>query len=581
MSSRSGTRAGAREAHAFLVVCVVALALGLSAPGFAAGKGGGVKSEKSNSAHRDSDSSTKTSSESARASSSRNEVRTDRVPRSSPRVESGREGSTSLPKSVERPWKPAPQVRRGDSSESGSPPRAFSRPNSGLDNGGPTINSGPPRQLTPGPSASSGRTWCPAPVVHTHSEPGEDSGLVSVSSGTRGSSPAAWRPAPQVRSGSSLGSWGGPPRGSAPDSGGQLKRSFSGAGPTVGSAEVSSPRAKPEGRVWQPAPRFSGPPADPSRAWKTPQPRTGSDTEPTLDPIRPVPSRGRLSPAPGSEKLEQPPTEHRRPAGWEGRPLPREGEPEGARPWRPPKAGRVSFRTRPDGPPYPSYWRPRYYHYYYDVFPRYYIYGGWGVGWYDPWWWGNYWWPECTRTTEVHHYHHYDYDEPVRSASYYQAAPWMDAELQTALTDVAVAWTTGDIELLQAHFTPTVPVVLRHDWERGQEWVLVPPVLLDILLEALDMQVESHFRFAKIEQMEPGLVWAVAEHRFRLRDEQRERQATMEYMFRQYENAWLIEAIAGTPENYWWVGADILDDAARESARLMEEMDRARSQSTE
>jgi hypothetical protein len=157
----------------------------------------------------------------------------------------------------------------------------------------------------------------------------------------------------------------------------------------------------------------------------------------------------------------------------------------------------------------------------------------------------------------------------------------MDSDLQTALTDVAVAWSVGDIELLQAHLTPDQPVAIRHTWEQEDPWVLAPPVLLDMLVEALDAQKESHFRFAQVEQMEPGLVWAVAEHRFTLRDEDQERHGTIEFMFRRYENAWLVEAIVASPENYWWADGDLLEDAARESARLMEEMDQAETSGSE
>jgi len=242
----------------------------------------------------------------------------------------------------------------------------------------------------------------------------------------------------------------------------------------------------------------------------------------------------------------------------------------------------VSYRAHGDGwCPRPHDWRPRYHHYYYRSWPRYYVYGGWGTGWYDPWWWGNYWWPEPTQVIVVHHYYDRDYDDTVRNAPYFDGAEWMDAELQTALTDVAVAWSVGDIELLQAHLTPKEPVAIRHDWEQKDPWVLAPPVLLDMLVEALDAQKESHFRFVQIEEMEPGLAWAVAEHRFTLRDEDRERQATMEFMFRRYGNAWLVEAIVAGPENYWWADPKLLDDAATESTRLFEEMDRAGTSDSE
>jgi hypothetical protein len=210
------------------------------------------------------------------------------------------------------------------------------------------------------------------------------------------------------------------------------------------------------------------------------------------------------------------------------------------------------------------------------VVPRYYIYGGWGAGWYDPWWWGNYWWPGYSHSRrEVHHYYRYYDRRPIEEAPYYRSAPWMDAELHTALTDVAIAWSTGDIELIQAHLTPAEAVAVRYDWEQDEPWVLAAPVLLDIVMDALDAQTESEFRFVQIEEMEPGLVWAVAEHSFRLEGEGR-RRATMEFMFRRYEEAWLIEAITGDPGEYWWLDAELLDDAAQESARLFDEMERAR-----
>jgi len=245
--------------------------------------------------------------------------------------------------------------------------------------------------------------------------------------------------------------------------------------------------------------------------------------------------------------------------------------------WRPPKTGRVSYRAWDDDrPPCPIRWSPRYRHYYYRSVPGYYIYGGWGTGWYDPWWWGNYWWPE-PQTTVVHHYYHYGYDDSVGYAPPAEGAPWIDAELQTALTDVAVAWSTGRIELFQAHLSPDTPVAIQHDWEREERWVLAPPVLLDLVVEALDAQTESDFRFVQTEQMEPGLVWAVAEHSFRVRDDGQERRATMEYMFRRSGDTWLVEAIQAAPANYWWADPSVLDDAARESARLFEELDQARA----
>jgi hypothetical protein len=210
------------------------------------------------------------------------------------------------------------------------------------------------------------------------------------------------------------------------------------------------------------------------------------------------------------------------------------------------------------------------------VVPRYYVYGGWGPEWYDPWWHGNYWWPSSSY--HVHHtYHYYHYYEDVTPRDwtpYYESASWMDSELQTALADIALAWTNGDIELLQAHLTPGAAIAVRYDWEQDDPWVLASPVLLDILLEALDSQVDGEFRFVQAEQIEPGLVWAVGEHSFRVEGEAR-RQAVMEFMFREYADAWLVEAITASPEKYWWLDEGLLDDAARESARLFEEMERA------
>jgi hypothetical protein len=51
----------------------------------------------------------------------------------------------------------------------------------------------------------------------------------------------------------------------------------------------------------------------------------------------------------------------------------------------------------------------------------------------------------------------------------------------------------------------------------------------------------------------------------------------MEFMFRRHDNNWLLEALVASPENYWWLEPGLLDDAARESARLFEEMQRAES----
>ena len=280
-------------------------------------------------------------------------------------------------------------------------------------------------------------------------------------------------------------------------------------------------------------------------------------------------------PAPARDKAPNPPRGYSRPGGQYAQPFPHKGDISGpSRNWRPPRGSppRVSRRTW-DGRPRRH--RFRYHHYYYRAVPRYYVYGGWGPDWYDPWWHGNYWWPRSGR--HVHHtYHYYHYYEdltPRDRTPYYESAPWMESALHTALADIAIAWTTGDIELLQAHLTPGAAVAVRHDWEQREPWVLAAPVLLDILLEAIDAQVDSEFRFVQIEEIEPGLVWAVGEHSFRLEGEQRE-QATLEYMFREHEDAWLVEAITARPENYWWLDGDLLDDAARESARLLQEMDR-------
>ncbi|MGQ9732220.1 MAG: hypothetical protein ACUVX8_13235 [Candidatus Zipacnadales bacterium] len=246
--------------------------------------------------------------------------------------------------------------------------------------------------------------------------------------------------------------------------------------------------------------------------------------------------------------------------------------------WRPPHPRRVSYRAHEPWWREPHHWRPRYHHYYYTVLPRYFIYGGWGSGWYDPWWWGNYWWPTWgygpSHTHIVYHYYDYDHEPAVRERVYFDKAPWMDTELTTTLTDVAIAWTTGDIELIQAHLTPSIPITVYHDWEQVNPWVLAAPVFLDITLEALDSQSDSSFRFVQVEELEAGLAWAVAEHSFRLEGEDI-RDATMEFMFRHHDDTWLIEAIKVSPENYWWAEPTLLDDAARESARLFDEMERA------
>ena len=253
--------------------------------------------------------------------------------------------------------------------------------------------------------------------------------------------------------------------------------------------------------------------------------------------------------------------------------------PEGK--WRPPRQHRGQGGT--------FYWddgririrrhrTPAFHHYYYQSIPRHYIYGGWGSGWYDPWWWGNYWWPayEHHGYRDVYHYDHYYNEVPVYEAPYYQDARWLTHELHTALTDIAVAWTAGDVELLQAHMTPGVGVAVQYEWEQEEPWVLASPVLLDLVMEALDYQADSQFEFVQVEELEPGLVWAVAEHEFRLEGEGRQ-SAVQEYIFREYENAWLVEAIVADPAKYWWLEPELLDDAARESARLFDEMERARA----
>jgi hypothetical protein len=153
----------------------------------------------------------------------------------------------------------------------------------------------------------------------------------------------------------------------------------------------------------------------------------------------------------------------------------------------------------------------------------------------------------------------------------------MDPELATALSDIAIAFSVGDVKLIQAHLTPGLGVDVRHRWEQERPWVLAPPVLLDLLVEALDSQQDGSFRFVQVQEMERGLVWAVAEHSFRADRDTARRQATMEFMFRRHDNNWLLEALVASPENYWWLEPGLLDDAARESARLFEEMQRAES----
>lgn len=298
---------------------------------------------------------------------------------------------------------------------------------------------------------------------------------------------------------------------------------------------------------------------------------------PTAGNAKPFPRGDDLpTPAPARDKSPNPPSGYRRPGGQFAEPFPVKGDDSGpGRDWRPPR-GRPSHVSHPAWDGRPRRNRFRYHHYYYRVYPRYYVYGGWGPDWYDPWWYGNYWWPQ-TNYNVYHTYHYYHYYDDVRPrdwAPYYDSAPWMDSELQTALADIAVAWTTGDIELFQAHLTPGAAIAIRHNWQQREPWVLAAPVLLDILLEAVDAQADGQFRFVQTEEMEPGLVWAVGEHSFRLEGEPRE-QATMEFMFREYEGAWIVEAITASPEKYWWLDGDLLDDAARESARLFEEMDRA------
>jgi len=344
--------------------------------------------------------------------------------------------------------------------------------------------------------------------------------------------------------------------------------------PRTGGFFSPDPRSEPGGTTWRKPSDPGGKGSGGTGGWHKPDPND-KGVPPPYDPWKP-PKTGNVSPRPPSDKSPTPPGGYYGPGHPGGGFFPGPGHGRGRDSWRPPKTGRVSYRAWDDGrPPCPVRWAPHYRHYYYRSVPSYYIYGGWGAGWYDPWWWGNYWWPDY-RTVEVHHYYHYDYDDSVQYAPYQEGAPWVDAELQTALTDVAVAWTSGEVELFQAHLTPERPVSIRHDWDRDEQWVLAPPVLLDIIVEALDAQTDSRLRFVQTEQMEPGLVWAVAEHTFSLRDEAGERSATMEFMFRRHENTWLVEAILATPANYWWADPEVLDDAARESARLFEELDRAR-----
>lgn len=242
--------------------------------------------------------------------------------------------------------------------------------------------------------------------------------------------------------------------------------------------------------------------------------------------------------------------------------------------WAPP---RVSFRA-PGG-----WWAPRwpwwrYRHYYYCRWPVVFAYGGWGVGWYDPWWFGPYWWPAAGVSFDDD-YEARDYAAPPRTdgeaASDWERAPWMEPKLREAFDDLAAAWTNGTIERIQAHLTATVPISIRHDWEQPEPWVLAPPVFLDLALQALDAQQDSSFRVVQAQEMERGLVWAVAEHTFTT-DEGKRVEATMEMMFRRYGDAWLIEAITASPENYRWLEDGLLKDAASESTRLFDQMRRAR-----
>jgi hypothetical protein len=151
----------------------------------------------------------------------------------------------------------------------------------------------------------------------------------------------------------------------------------------------------------------------------------------------------------------------------------------------------------------------------------------------------------------------------------------MEPKLREAFDDLAAAWTNGTIERIQAHLTATVPISIRHDWEQPEPWVLAPPVFLDLALQALDAQQDSSFRVVQAQEMERGLVWAVAEHTFTT-DEGKRVEATMEMMFRRYGDAWLIEAITASPENYRWLEDGLLKDAASESTRLFDQMRRAR-----
>ncbi len=293
---------------------------------------------------------------------------------------------------------------------------------------------------------------------------------------------------------------------------------------------------------------------NPPRYRTAPEPRGGDHRGPRL----------------GNDTRPHKPGGGRRGGGHVGEPFPFRGD--GHHPgdkWRPPHRSR---RAGGHGGRY----TPQYHHYYYRSHPRQYVYGGWGAGWYDPWWWGNYYWPRSSTQIQVHHYYDNYIEVPIRETRYYEDAQWIDTELHTTLTDIAVAWTTGDVELLQAHLTPGAGVAIQHDWEQEDPWILAAPVMLDLMLDAFDAQVKSEFRFVQVEEMEPGLVWAIAEHEFELEGE-RPKKATMEFMFRSYENAWLVEAVVADPANYWWVDAELLDDAARESARLLDEMDEARA----
>jgi hypothetical protein len=316
---------------------------------------------------------------------------------------------------------------------------------------------------------------------------------------------------------------------------------------------------------------------------KTPDPPGVKDRKPPSSGggVLPRDPDDRVSPRPGGTKKPYPPADYRPPSRRVRLPYPWRGyRPPVARAWIPP---RVSFRA-------PGAWRYsyrpwwRYHHYYYTSWPCGFYWGGWGAGWYDPWWSGPYWWPRDEIVIVNHYDYHYDVDDeaerPRDEGSEWRNAAWMEPALQTAMDDVATLWTTGTIEKLQAHLTPTLGISLRHDWEQEEPWVLAPAVLLDIVLQAVDAQRDSTFRFVQAEQMEPGLVWAVGEQTYTTDTGERV-EASMEIMFRRYDDTWLVEAITADPAQYWWMAKDLLADAATESARLFDQMEQAREKAPE